>query len=259
MLQQTELYCQHPGTINLVQLTDTHLSANEDDSLAGVNTTETLCHVIAALQRNENPDLVVITGDLAETPDQQTYKKLALLSQGIDAPVFCLAGNHDDPAMMQELLNTGNVSTANFLSVGRWSIVLLNSHEAGEHAGYLSAAELSALDTALQRSRDRYVLICLHHPPVNIQSLWMDSMGLKNNNAMFQIVDRYRNVKGIIWGHIHQEFSRRRNGALLLGSPSTCVQFLPRSERAAIDDKPPAYRTLTLTDDGIIQTHIHWL
>ena len=259
MLQQTELHCQHPGAIHLVQLTDTHLPANADDTLVGVNTSATLGNVIAALQRREAPDLVVITGDLAETPAPQAYKKLVELTQRINAPVFCLPGNHDDPAMMRELLNTGNLSTANFLSIGRWSIILLNTHKAGARAGYLSAAGLADLDTALQRSADRYVLICLHHPPVTIQSPWMDAMGLKNNGALFQITDRYRNVKGIIWGHIHQEFSAHRNGALLLGSPSTCIQFLPHSERAAIDDKPPAYRDLTLTDDGVIRTRIHWL
>ena len=259
MLQHIEIERQYPGKINLVQLTDMHISADENELLAGVNTTVTLLKVISEVQRHEDADLMLLTGDLAETPSVDTYKKLAELLQQVKLPVYCLPGNHDDPQLMQRLLNTGNVATSNFLTCGNWSIILLNTHNPGEHGGYLFATELSGLDAALQRSRDRHVLICLHHQPVNIHSPWMDRMALKNGEALFQVLDRHNNVRGIIWGHIHQEFTTTRNGVLLLGSPSTCIQFRPRSEEAGVDSKPPAYRTLTLTETGQIQTRVHWL
>lgn len=259
MLQHIELHCQHPEQINLVQLTDTHISAGPDELLAGVNTTDTLLHVISAVNRHGNLDLALLTGDLANDPSVEVYEKLAAILHGVELPVFCLAGNHDDPALMQDLLNRGNVSTANFLTGGTWSIILLNTHKPGTDGGCLSAAELSRLDVALERSRGKHVLVCLHHHPVSIRSPWMDAMALENSEALFQVLDPHDNIRGIIWGHIHQEFSRTRNGALLLGSPSTCVQFLPRAERAGIDARPPAYRTLTLAGDGAIRTQVHWL
>ena len=259
MLQHIEIRCHSPGKIRLVQLTDTHISADENELLGGVNTTATLLDVIADVARQEDVDLALLTGDLAETPSVETYRKLAQILQQVNLPVYCLPGNHDEPGIMQRLLNTGNVSTANFLTGANWSIILLNTHEAGEHGGYLSAAELSCLEAALARSCDRHVLICLHHHPVEIHSAWMDAMALKNSEALFQVLDRHENIRGIIWGHIHQEFSTTRNGVLLLGSPSTCIQFLRQSDEAGIDTRPPAYRTLTLTGSGDIQTCIHWL
>ena len=259
MLQHIELHCQHPDEINLVQLTDTHISADPDERLAGVNTTDTLLDVINAVNRHGNLDLALLTGDLASDPSAAVYEKLAGILRRLELPVYCLAGNHDDPGLMGRLLNSANVSTANFLSGGTWSIILLNTHKPGTDAGCLSATELSRLDAALERSRGSHVLICLHHHPVSIRSPWMDSMALENSDALFQALDRYDNVRGIIWGHIHQEFSMTRNGALLLGSPSTCVQFLPQAVRAGTDDKPPAYRTLTLAGDGAIRTQVHWL
>lgn len=240
-------------------MTDTHISADENDTLAGVNTTETLLDVIAAVKRHKDLDLVLLTGDLAETPAVDTYKKLAQLLHQVELPVYCLPGNHDDPRIMRSVLNTGNVSTANFLSCGAWSIILLNTHEHGKEGGSLSATELAGLDEALERSSDRHVLICLHHQPVPIQSPWMDRMALDNSEALFQVLDRYDNVKGIVWGHIHQEFTTTRNGVLLLGSPSTCIQFRPQSDEAGVDSKPPAYRTLTLAENGAIETRVHWL
>ena len=259
MLQHIEIQRQYPGKINLVQMTDTHISADEDDTLAGVDTTRTLLDVIAAVKRHEDLDMALLTGDLAETPTEDTYNKLVAMLRQVQLPVYCLPGNHDDPELMQRLLNTANVSTANFISCGNWSIVLLNTHRAGEHGGYLAAAELSSLDAALQRSRDKHVLICLHHQPVNIHSPWMDRMALENGEALFQVLDRHTNVRGIIWGHIHQEFTTTRNGVLLLGSPSTCIQFRPQANEASVDGKPPAYRTLTLVEDGDIQTRVHWV
>ena len=242
-----------------MQMTDTHISTVEDDTLGGVNTTGTLLDVITAVKRHGDLELALLTGDLAETPDEGTYNKLARLLQQVELPVYCLPGNHDDPELMQRLLNTANVSTANFITCGNWSIILLNTHEPGKEGGYLSATELDGLAEALERSVDRHVLICLHHQPVNIHSPWMDRMALENAAALFQVLDRHNNIRGIIWGHIHQEFTTTRNGVLLLGSPSTCIQFRPHSDEASVDSKPPAYRTLTLADDGAIETHVHWL
>ena len=259
MLQHIEIQCHYPEKIRLVQLTDTHISADEDELLGGVNTTGTLLDVIADVERQEDVDLVLLTGDLAETPSVETYNKLAQILRQVNLPVYCLPGNHDEPQLMRRLLNTGNVSTANFLTGGTWSIILLNTHEAGERGGYLSAAELSCLEAALERSCDKHVLICLHHHPVNIHSAWMDAMALKNSEALFWVLDRHNNIRGIIWGHIHQEFSTTRNGVLLLGSPSTCIQFLQQSDEAGIDSRPPAYRSLALTENGSIRTRIHWL
>lgn len=259
MLQQIELSCQHPGELCLVQLTDPHICVDAADTLAGVNTTSTLLAVIAALGRDESPDAALLTGDLVESPSAAAYDKLAEILQELDAPVFCLPGNHDDPALMRRCLNRGRISTAPFLMGGNWSVILLNSHVQGEHGGELSAAELARLDAALARADGKHVLVGLHHPPVSIGSPWMDAMALKNGAALFRVLNRHDSVRGVVWGHIHQEFSTSRNGVLLLGAPSTCVQFKPRAAQAGIDGKPPGYRTLVLTDEGLIRTRVHWL
>ena len=116
MLQHIELHCQHPDEVNLVQLTDTHIAADPGELLAGVNTTDTLLDVINAVNRREDLDLALLTGDLAGDPSAEVYEKLAGILRRLELPVYCLAGNHDDPALMERLLNSGNASTANFLT-----------------------------------------------------------------------------------------------------------------------------------------------
>jgi len=256
MLQSVEIQSHAPDSIRIIQLTDTHISADENELFIGVQTSETLTGVIADVNLRESPDIVIVTGDLVNIPSIDAYGKLAHLLALINAPVFCLPGNHDDPAMMHAHLNNGAISTAKHLLSDSWAVILLDTCQAGRDAGYLSESELSFLEQALAQSRDKYKLICLHHHPVSIDCPWMDEMGLQNSSSLFYILDNYEDVRGMIWGHIHQVFAQSRNAIRLLGSPSTCVQFTPKSSHFQVDEKPPAYRKLKLNNNGIIETNV---
>ena len=84
----------------------------------------------------------------------------------------------------------------------------------------------------------------------------MDGMRLNNPEALFSILDNHPHIKGILWGHIHQEFMLERNGMLLLASPSTCVQFKPQTEKYMKDDLAAGYRYLKLHSSGEIETRV---
>ena len=45
----------------------------------------------------------------------------------------------------------------------------------------------------------------------------------------------------------------------LFATPSTGAQFLPKSDRYAVDSRPPAYRTFELHADGRIDSSVHWV
>jgi Icc protein len=45
----------------------------------------------------------------------------------------------------------------------------------------------------------------------------------------------------------------------MFATPSTGAQFLPGSDRFAMDSRPPAYRTFQLHADGRIETEVHWI
>ena len=90
-------------------------------------------------------------------------------------------------------------------------------------------------------------------------SRWLDGVGLRNSDDFLDIVDRYAHVRGIIWGHVHQQSDRRRNDVRLLSSPSTCSQFLPNNDDFSLDTRPPGYRWLELRESGVIDTEVAWL
>jgi Icc protein len=157
---------------------------------------------------------------------------------------------------MTRWLAAGPVRLETSTRCGDWNLVFLDSTVPGEDGGHLDAWQLRLLDEALTADADSPALVCLHHQALPVGSAWIDSMALDDPDTFFAVIDRHPQVRGILWGHVHQEFSDVRNGVLLLGSPSTCVQFLPGSEDFALDALTPGFRWLDLHPDGRITTGV---
>lgn len=243
--------------LTLWQFTDSHLTADPTAELMGVNVLDALHGVIAAARTDRPwPDLVIATGDLVHDESIEGYRLLADTLGALPAPVYCLPGNHDSPVRMRQVLLNGPVQCAETWLAGRWQVILLDSTEPGQVAGRLSASELVRLRDALQRHPEGNALVALHHPPVSIGSPWMDAMGLINADELFEVIDAFPQVRGVVWGHIHQEFDGERRGVRLLGTPSTCVQFAPRAGHCAIDAQPPGYRWIRLHGDGRVESAV---
>ncbi len=109
------------------------------------------------------------------------------------------------------------------------------------------------------RSAARHVLVFLHHPPVPMGSAWLDNVGMRNGNEFLERLRTLRRVRAVTFGHVHQSYDDDYEGIRILATPSTCRQFKPNSDEFATDDRPPAYRRITLTDDGQVDTELMWI
>ena len=247
--------------IHLIQLTDLHLCETPGDILrSGVNTDETLSAVLEQIAaRRQQPDLLVATGDLAQQPVAAVYQRLRRYFSMLGCPVYTLCGNHDDTAMASRLLNQGNVNYCGDLLLEKWHLIFLDTSQPGRVEGELSASELLRLEQLLKHSAAQYAMIFLHHPPLKIDSQWMDRIRLKNSDALFAVIDRYPQVRALVFGHLHQQFEGARGEVRLIGTPSTSIQFEPGTDQMELDALPPAYRNLVLYDDGGFSTSIEWL
>ena len=84
----------------------------------------------------------------------------------------------------------------------------------------------------------------------------MAPIGLRNPEALFEVLERFPHVRGLLWGHVHQAFDQTVNGLRLLASPSTCIQFAPDSVDFGLDAVAPGYRWLRLHEDGQLETGV---
>ena len=236
--------------IYVAQITDTHLYADPRGQLLGLNTRDCLQQVIDLALSTQAPDLVVASGDLAHDGSPQAYQHLHRCFSRLDAPIYCLPGNHDEAVALRTNSECGRLFSSRSACIGGWLQLFLDSTVTGSDGGHLAETELDELDATLASHPGLPALVWLHHQPVNIGSRWLDSMAVDNPEAFFKIIDRHPQVRAVIWGHVHQTFEQQRNHVRLLSTPSTCIQFLPNSEKFAVDMIPPGYRWLELYPDG---------
>lgn len=240
----------------IAQITDTHLYADPRGQLLGLNTRDCLTRIIDLAISTQAPDLVVASGDLAHDGSPQAYQHLHTCFSRLGVPIYCLPGNHDEAVALRANSECDHLYSSRSVCIGGWLLLFLDSTVTGSDGGHLAETELDELDTALASHPGLPALVCLHHQPVNIGSRWLDTMAVDNPKAFFNIIDRHPQVRAVIWGHVHQTFEQQRNGVRLLSTPSTCIQFLPDSEKFAVDMIPPGYRWLELYPDGTFKTGV---
>lgn len=245
------------SSLAVAQITDTHLFATEDHDFFGFSTNTSLQTVLTKLQQIQPcPDVLLMTGDLSQDETAESYQQLSNLVDPLGIPAYWLPGNHDSMPIMARVLQTKQILPQKSFAVGEWQIILLNSAIAEQVYGELSPESLEWLEQQLQQAIDRPTLIALHHPPMLIESEWMDKIGLRNPDALFKAIDGYPQVKLVLFGHIHQEFEGERQGVCYLGTPSTCVQFEPKSREMRLDETKPGFRLLNLAADGSFTTRV---
>jgi len=248
------------GSISILQLTDLHILPNAGDKLLGIDT-EYYFHAVLEHAFAEQPhfDLLLLTGDLAQHPCLSSYQRILKSLAAYNIPCVCLPGNHDDYDLMQQVFNTAKVNCNKQVFLGNWQLISLNSQIPGEPGGRLSHEELLFLENCLMANPNLHALIAVHHHCLPTYSIWMDIMMIENSPALLDLISKYPAVKAITTGHIHQAMDITTDSARVMGTPSTCFQFKPKSMVFSVDNTPPGYRIIRLYADGRIETELDCL
>lgn len=234
----------------LAQFSDAHLLADPRATIHGRNTAETLMAVVQAFPRR--PDVAVVTGDLAEDGAPGAYHQIRALTAGLAPEVHFVAGNHDDPAAMTEVLGEHTGLRMVPLSV-TWTMALVSSQWPGHDAGRITDRTLAALEAELRRTRS-HVVLCLHHPPLS--PCERTDCRLVNVAPLLRAL-RGGPVRAVLSGHVHRQFERSLLGIRFLGAPSTFRQLRHGGwPHYKTTPEPPAARLIELHDDGSLTHHL---
>lgn len=235
----------------IVQLTDLHLLCDRGERLKNVPTWETFREVCQHVQAHAGEwDLMVLTGDLAHDELAETYE---LLREDLgDWLPRCrlIPGNHDNRTGLRSVFPEIVPASGEFLSfaeeVGGWRILGVDSHWPSEVSGRIEPEQLAWLSDQLKQHPNQPTLVFLHHPPISVNSIWLDKIGLENPEPFQQLITDHRQVRAITTGHVHHVFQGTLGTADVFTSPSTAIQFEPKGEESSYTNDPPGYRIFDL-------------
>ena len=193
----------------IAQISDLHIKRPGALAYGQVDTAAALTRCVAALNRfRPRPELVVISGDLADTPKAEEYEHLKRLLAPLEIDFAAVPGNHDNRELMRAALPQDGTPAQGAINltrtVGELDVLLIDSSMPGTNYGTLDAATLQWLDVTLAASTARPALLFLHHPPFVTGIPHMDVQNLRNADALAGILHRHPRVRLVAAGHVHR-------------------------------------------------------
>jgi 3',5'-cyclic-AMP phosphodiesterase len=243
----------------LAQLSDFHIGAEWGigDPAAGLAAAvRTVCAM------RPQPDAVLVSGDLADTPADEEYEEVRELLAPLRAPLYVLPGNHDDRAALSRHFGVPGARgepVQYSADLGPLRLVVLDTTRPGEDPGALDAERLGWLDAELAAAPDRPTLLAMHHPPLATGIPVWDELGLPaaDRRALARVVERHGHVRRLVAGHVHRTIAAELAGRAVLTVPSTYVQarlnFAAQELELAAE---PAGFALHAVLDGEVVSHV---
>lgn len=240
----------------IAQITDCHIGYDpvdpEEDNVRRLRT------LLARLSHGPNrPDLLLLTGDLTNGGDAESYARLVNLLAACPIPYRLLAGNWDERAALLAAF-PDTASADGFiqfeLAMPGLRVIALDTTEPGRHGGAFCADRAAWLSAQLDADPATPVLIAMHHPPIISGLDWLDG------GEQAPWIERFRaaiagrpQVRGIIAGHLHRTVHTSFAGVPLTVCPSSAPAVT--LDLRAIDPERPDGRTMVQAEPPAFALH----
>lgn len=256
-------------TVYFVHISDTHIGPAADYQRHGRSPLPYARRIVQVINDlPQPPDFVIHTGDVVTNPTPEAYTLAAETFADLRAPIYYVTGNHDTardlhrhmPMGPKQLLSqdAGVLSYAFEVKGYRFVVIDARGPDEIDPHGLLSPQQL---DLVRQEATPEGppLTVFMHFPIHPLNSIWMDAYALVINGrslheALLPARDRLR---GVFYGHIHQNMQTMRDGILYVAVASTFAQFTawPNDVTTGFDvDHPPAFNFVTLMPK---QTIVH--
>lgn len=204
--------------LNFVQISDTHLCA-QDDAPSGwwlsQRPDELLSAAVERVCRLGGVDFVVFTGDLLDRAEAGALDRFVAVASKLPCPYHVVVGNHDVvgsawPGRLgkQDFAARLGLPEQLYYSVaikpGYRLIVLDTVPDQFPHSqGRIPTEQFEWLRRQLATYRDEVAIIALHHPPVAPAYFREFRLHPEDGRQFAQLVAASPNVAAVLSGHLH--------------------------------------------------------
>jgi Icc protein len=241
----------------IAQMTDIHIGFAPHERPEEYNRQRFRATLARLLAAPNVPDMLVLSGDLTDHGDRESYERTAELLVGCPFPVWPMMGNHDMRAALLHAFPQVQADVGFLHSVLEQDglrIVLLDTVDEGRHGGAFCERRQAWLKARLDEAPDTPTLIFMHHPPVVSGIDWMDPGPAEPWVRRFATALRGRKqVLAIHCGHLHRPLAATFEGIPLHVTPS--VAPLVAMDLRPVDRDQPDGRDLVTTEPPAYALH----
>ena len=241
----------------IAQMTDIHIGFDPDAKPEELNRIRFRATLDRLLSAPNVPDMLVLTGDLTDHGDKDSFEKTAALLKTCPMPIYSIPGNHDTRegllhAFPDTPMNDGFIQYA--VEQDGLRILMLDTLEVGRHGGAFCETRAAWLSAQLNAHSDTPTLIFMHHPPVVSGIGWMDPGPTEPWMLRFgEAIRGHNQIVAIHCGHLHRPITATVEGKLLSVTPS--VAPLVAMDLRPIDPETPDNRDLITTESPTYALH----
>lgn len=210
------------------------------------------------------PDLVLLTGDVADEGTAAEYAVARKILGRLKAPLLVIPGNHDERSAFRTafrdhayLPEEGPLHYA--AEAGATRIIAVDVTVPGVHHGLFDEAAETWLALALQAEPARPTLLMMHQPPIVTGVPYLDAYRCFGEARMAALVSRHPQIRRLLCGHVHRLMLQSFAGSLLCTAPSLATAIALRlgaeAEPASFLE-PPAFLLHHVPVAGPILTHL---
>jgi 3',5'-cyclic-AMP phosphodiesterase len=231
-------------------LADTHIAADPGETYRGFLPYANLAAVVPQVAEAE-PEGVIIDGDVArlagEVGDYERIKEL-LIPLADRMPIYFALGNHDHRANFRNTFPPASgglqeIPGKHVLVIERPGVrlILLDSLLYVDRvAGLLGQAQREWLGRYLTSVDDRATVFFVHH------TLGDGDSDLLDAERFFRIIQPFRKVKAVFYGHSHRYSMEVDRGLHLVNLPAVGYNFR--------DQEPVGWVDARFTEEGVALT-----